>query len=61
MATLEKVMNIKNESIEDAMTIKLNYIPNEIPKFIDGIRRAPKREAKLSESDVKLALKNALR
>ncbi|MDU2590991.1 MAG: urocanate hydratase [Paeniclostridium sordellii] len=61
MATLEKVMNIKNESIEDAMTIKLDYIPNEIPKFIDGIRRAPKREAKLSESDVKLALKNALR
>ncbi|MBC6002195.1 urocanate hydratase [[Eubacterium] tenue] len=54
-------MNIKNESIEDAMTIKLDYIPNEIPKFIDGIRRAPKREAKLSESDVKLALKNALR
>ena len=61
MATLEKVMNIKNESIEDAMTIKLDYIPNEIPKFIDGIRRAPKREAKLTESDVKLALKNALR
>ena len=61
MATLEKVMNITNESIEDAMTIKLDYIPNEIPKFIDGIRRAPKREAKLSESDVKLALKNALR
>ncbi|GAA0862285.1 urocanate hydratase [Paraclostridium tenue] len=61
MATLEKVMNVSNESIEDAMTIKLDYIPNEIPKFMEGIRRAPKREAKLSESDVKLALKNALR
>ena len=61
MTTLEKVMNVSNESIEDAMTIKLDYIPNEIPKFMEGIRRAPKREAKLSESDVKLALKNALR
>ena len=59
MATLEKVMNITNESIEDAMTIKLDYIPNEIPKSIDGIRRAQKSEAKLTEPDVKLALKNA--
>lgn len=42
MVTLEKVMNVTNEEIKDAMTIKLDYIPSEIPQFIDGIRRAPK-------------------
>ena len=61
MDTLEKFMNITNEEIKNSMTIKLDYIPNKMPKFIDGIRRAPKREAKLSQSDIKLALKNALR
>ncbi|MGL6108390.1 urocanate hydratase [Romboutsia sp.] len=43
------------------MSIKINYVPQQIPQFIEGIRRAPKREAKLSEADIKLALKNALR
>ena len=33
----------------------------EYPKFIEGIRRAPKREMTLNEADQKLALKNALR
>ncbi|MGL4911340.1 MAG: urocanate hydratase [Romboutsia sp.] len=43
------------------MSIKINHIPSDVPKFLEGIRRAPKREAKLSQDDIKLALKNALR
>ncbi len=31
------------------------------PPFLEGVRRAPKRDAELSDSDVSLALKNALR
>jgi urocanate hydratase len=31
------------------------------PEFIKGIRRAPKRDLNLSDEDIKLALKNALR
>ena len=58
---MEKTLNVLNEEIKDSMSIKLNYVPKEMPKFIKGIRRAPKREAKLSHSDIKLALKNALR
>lgn len=58
---MEKVLNNLNREIEDAMSIKINNIPKEIPSFIEGIRRAPKREAKLSQNDIKLALKNALR
>lgn len=58
---MEKVLNNLNREIEDAMSIKINNIPKEIPSFIEGIRRAPKREAKLSQSDIKLALRNALR
>ncbi len=33
----------------------------EYPEFVEGIRRAPKREMTLSKTDQKLALKNALR
>ena len=58
---MEKVLNNLNREIEDAMSIKINNIPKEIPSFIQGIRRAPKREAKLSQNDIKLALRNALR
>ncbi|MGX4600969.1 urocanate hydratase [Faecalimicrobium sp. JNUCC 81] len=58
---MEKTLNILNEDIKDSMSIKLNYVPQETPHFIEGIRRAPKREAKLYDSDIKLALKNALR
>lgn len=58
---MEKVLNNLNKEIEDAMSIKINNIPKEIPSFIQGIRRAPKREAKLSQNDIKLALRNALR
>ncbi|MCL2556301.1 MAG: urocanate hydratase [Firmicutes bacterium] len=41
-------------------SIQITQLPNKKP-FIKGIRRAPKRELTLSESDKKLALKNALR
>ncbi len=41
--------------------MRLDNIPNEIPCFIEGIRRAPKRESKLSKKDKKLAIRNALR
>lgn len=50
-----------NFKISEAMTIKLDDQLPEYPKFQEGIRRAPKRESVLSESDVELALKNALR
>ncbi|MDD6466572.1 MAG: urocanate hydratase [Erysipelotrichaceae bacterium] len=36
-------------------------VPSKKPEFIKGIRRAPKREAKLSKSDIALAIRNALR
>lgn len=61
MSSLEKVLEFSNEDIENSMSIKLDFIPSSTPSFIEGIRRAPKREAKLSDSDIKLALKNALR
>ncbi|RDY29595.1 urocanate hydratase [Romboutsia weinsteinii] len=61
MSTLESTIEISNEDIKDAMIVKLDFIPEKTPEFIEGIRRAPKREAHLSQSDIKLALKNALR
>ncbi|MEG0290419.1 MAG: hypothetical protein RR941_03320, partial [Erysipelotrichaceae bacterium] len=39
----------------------LTNVPKETPAFIEGIRRAPKREASLSRNDIELALSNALR
>lgn len=39
----------------------LTEIPSKTPVFIEGIRRAPKREANLSKSDIELAVRNALR
>jgi urocanate hydratase len=50
-----------NKSIEGAMKIRLDAELPKYPKFIEGLRRAPKRESELSKADVKLALKNALR
>lgn len=50
-----------NEKIANAMRIKLDDILPEYPEFQAGIRRAPKREADLSEQEVEIALKNALR
>ena len=52
---------MENKEIEKAMKIKLDFELPEYPKFVEGIRRAPKRESELSKSDVELALKNALR
>jgi urocanate hydratase len=36
-------------------------VPVKTPSFAEGIRRAPRRTANLSASDIRLALKNALR
>jgi urocanate hydratase len=47
--------------ISNAMTIKLESDLPQKKEFDKTKRRAPKREAKLSKNDVKLALKNALR
>ena len=58
---MEKTLTFDNQSINEAMNIKLTDIPKDIPAFQTGIRRAPRREAKLSNADIKLALKNALR
>ena len=51
---------MENAQIEQAMRFRLTELP-EYPAFTEGIRRAPKREAKLLDADVALALKNALR
>ncbi|MBP6323090.1 MAG: urocanate hydratase, partial [Fusobacteriaceae bacterium] len=52
-----------NKFVFDAMDIKLTAedIPQKPLEFDPKIRRAPKRVVKLSQSDIELALKNALR
>lgn len=52
---------INNSKISNAMTIKLDNKLPEYPIFKEGIRRAPKRELNLTDREIKLALKNALR
>ena len=55
---------LNNKTIGNAMTVKLDAIFDELPEmpaFEKDKRRAPKREAKLSKNDIRLALKNALR
>ncbi|WP_427338216.1 urocanate hydratase [Caloranaerobacter sp. DY30410] len=55
---------ISNIDISKAMTIKLEDMFDELPempKFVEGIRRAPKREFTLTQKETELALKNALR
>ncbi|MGX8796292.1 urocanate hydratase [Fusibacter sp. JL298sf-3] len=55
---------MNNQEIAKAMQVKLEDIFPELPEypaFIEGIRRAPKRELTLNEGEVALALKNALR
>lgn len=54
-------MTLDNKTIAEGMEIKIDYISDKIPEFIQGIRRAPMRELTLSESDIELALMNALR
>lgn len=51
-------------SIHDAMTIRVGEFDEQLPPpalFDKAYRRAPSRGMKLSKSDIKLALKNALR
>jgi urocanate hydratase len=52
---------LSNFDISKAMTIKLDDELPEMPEFVEGIRRAPKRELVLNQEEIKLALKNALR
>ena len=47
--------------VDNAMTVKLDYDLPPYPTFREGIRRAPRREAHLSEADKALAIRNAIR
>ena len=51
---MEKINSINIETI-------FSTLPEKKNRFLENIRRAPKREAKLSEKDVETALLNALR
>lgn len=50
-----------NKEIKGAMTIRLEEEYPEYPNFEEGIRRAPDRGFRLTKSQAKIALKNALR
>ena len=53
-----------NIDVSKSMTVKLDEIFGELPDmpgFIKGIRRAPKRDFSLTQKETELALKNALR
>ncbi|MBR5713830.1 MAG: urocanate hydratase [Clostridia bacterium] len=52
---------MKNSKISDAMTIKLDNILPQYPKFEEGRRRAPDRGFRLTKAQTQLALRNALR
>lgn len=52
---------INNIDIKEAMAIKLDDVLPEMPKFQEGIRRAPNRGFRLTKSQTEVALKNALR
>lgn len=52
---------INNYDISQAMAIKLESELPEMPKFVEGIRRAPDRGFSLTQAQTKIALKNALR
>jgi len=55
---------ITNQSISNAMNIKLDAIFEELPDapvFDPAVRRAPKRELTLTEPEIQLALRNAMR
>jgi len=43
------------------MTIKLDNVLPEMPRFVEGVRRAPSRGFRLNQEQTKVALKNALR
>lgn len=50
-----------NEEISGYMRIKLDENLPEYPEFDTSVRRAPKRTADLSEEEIEMAIKNALR
>ncbi|MCT4595002.1 MAG: urocanate hydratase [Anaeromicrobium sp.] len=52
---------LSNKEVAQAMEIKLDSVLPEYPVFIEGLRRAPKRDVNLSQDEIELALKNALR
>ena len=52
---------LSNFDVSKAMTIKLDDELPEMLEFIEGIRRAPKRELVLNQEEIRLALKNTLR
>jgi len=55
---------MKNMDVSTAMTIKMDEIFTslpDMPEFVEGIRRAPKRSLHLNKAEIALALKNALR
>ena len=49
------------QDIKSEVSITLDYELPPYPKFVENIRRAPKREAELTEADKALAIRNALR
>ena len=51
----------KNFEASNAMTIKLDQELPAYPQFDKQYRRAPMRELNLTEREIKLAVKNALR
>ena len=44
--------------VDNAMTVKLDYDLPPYPTFREGIRRAPRREAHLSQADKALAIRS---
>ncbi|MFO7735212.1 MAG: urocanate hydratase [bacterium] len=52
---------LDNKNIFESMKIKLDDTLPEYPDFEEGVRRAPRRELNLSNSEIQLALRNALR
>ena len=50
-----------NIAIKNAMTIRLDNVLPEYPKFVEGIRRAPDRGFRLTKAQAETALRNALR
>ncbi len=52
---------MNNEIIAGAMTIKLDNQLPPMPEFVPGVRRAPSRGFRLTQSQTEIALKNALR
>jgi urocanate hydratase len=61
MILKEVIIMPTNLDISKAMTVKLDDDLSEMPEFVAGIRRAPKRELMLNQEEIGLALKNALR